>query len=100
MFNGEPSTGKAEFVNKIAQHPRVYGTHHIGASTKQSESAIGDEATRIIKKFATEGVVDNANFVNKENDMSNEHKISIRHYDRVGVLAHVFGVLSKHGWNV
>ncbi len=34
VFNGEPATGKAEFVNKIAQHPRVYGTHHIGASTK------------------------------------------------------------------
>jgi D-3-phosphoglycerate dehydrogenase len=53
VFNGEPATGKAEFVNKIAQHPRVYGTHHIGASTKQSESAIGDEATRIIKKFVS-----------------------------------------------
>lgn len=33
VFNGEPA-GKGDFDNPIAKHPRVYGTHHIGASTK------------------------------------------------------------------
>ena len=69
VFNGEPAgTKEVPFTHPIAQHPRVYGSHHIGASTKQSEAAIGDEAVRIIKKYASEDAVDNANCVNKETD--------------------------------
>lgn len=38
VFNGEPAgTKEVPFTHPIAQHPRVYGSHHIGASTKQSE---------------------------------------------------------------
>jgi D-3-phosphoglycerate dehydrogenase / 2-oxoglutarate reductase len=90
VFKGEPAGKDGVFDHPIAKHPRVYGTHHIGASTKQAESAIGEEAVRIIKKFAKTGAVDNENCVNKEADGSALHKMSIRHYDRVGVLAHVF----------
>ena len=46
-YNNEP-TKSGDFPVPLAQHPRVYGTHHIGASTKQSEQAIGEEAVRII----------------------------------------------------
>jgi D-3-phosphoglycerate dehydrogenase len=46
------------------------------------------------------GGVDNENCVNKEREDSQLHKISIRHFDRVGVLAHVFKVLAEHQWNV
>ncbi len=28
------------------------------------------------------------------------HKMSIRHYDKVGILAHTFNVFAKHQWNV
>ncbi len=35
VFNGEPAgTKEVPFTHPIAQHPRVYGSHHIGASTK------------------------------------------------------------------
>jgi D-3-phosphoglycerate dehydrogenase len=35
VFNGEPAgTKEVAFKHSIAQHPRVYGSHHIGASTK------------------------------------------------------------------
>ena len=101
VFNGEPAgTKEVPFTHPIAQHPRVYGTHHIGASTKQSEAAIGDEAVRIIKKYASCGVIDNENCVNKEKDGAALHKMMIRHYDRVGVLAHTFAVFAKYEWNV
>lgn len=43
VFNNEPSTGKAEFEHKFANLPNVYATHHIGASTTQSENEIGQE---------------------------------------------------------
>ena len=101
VFNGEPAgTKEVAFTHPLAQHPRVYGSHHIGASTKQSEAAIGDEAVRIIKKFASQGAVDNENCVNKEQDGSKLSKMTIRHFDRVGVLAHVFAVFARFQWNV
>lgn len=34
VYNGEPSAKECAFDNPIAKHPRVYGVHHIGASTK------------------------------------------------------------------
>ena len=99
VFNGEPAgTKEVAFINSLAQHPRVYGTHHIGASTKQSETAIGEEAVRVILKYADKGIIDNC--VNKEVDDSQLHRMSIRHYDRVGVLAHVFLVFQQFNWNV
>lgn len=64
LFVGEPSAKACDFTHALAQHPRVYGTHHCGASTQQAESAIGQEAVRIIKKFANEGALDKANWVN------------------------------------
>lgn len=55
---------------------------------------------RIIKKFGASGSVDNENCVNKELDLTKLNKMSIRHYDKVGVLAHVFNVFAQHQWNV
>ncbi len=34
VYNNEPTTSKCTFDNPLAKHPRVYGSHHIGASTK------------------------------------------------------------------
>lgn len=90
VFKGEPSGKEGAFDHPIAKHPRVVATHHIGASTKQAEQAIGDEAVRIIKKFNATGEVDVENCVNKEANKGGLHKMSIRHLDKVGVLAHVF----------
>lgn len=42
VYNGEPTVKAcSDFNHAIASHPRVYGTHHCGASTQQAESAIG-----------------------------------------------------------
>ena len=102
VFVGEPAgTKEAAFTHALAQHPRVYASHHIGASTKQAEAAIGDEAVRVIKKFAATGSVDNENCVNKVMDGGvTLHKMAIRHYDKVGVLAHTFAVFARFQWNV
>jgi D-3-phosphoglycerate dehydrogenase len=40
-------------------HPRVYGSHYIGASTKQAENEIGEESVRITQVFAVSGSVEN-----------------------------------------
>jgi D-3-phosphoglycerate dehydrogenase / 2-oxoglutarate reductase len=52
VFNGEPPQGTGTFVSPLAQHPSVYGTHHIGASTEQAQQAVADEVVRIIGAFA------------------------------------------------
>jgi D-3-phosphoglycerate dehydrogenase len=70
VYLGEPAVKEGPFDHAIAKHPRVYGTHHIGASTKQSENAIGDEAVRVIKQFAQTGAIDHENCVNKETDLT------------------------------
>jgi len=38
--------------------------------------------------------------VNKACEEKTLYKLSVRHFDKVGVLAHVFGVFSLNGWNV
>ena len=100
VYQGEPSTGSADdFQHKLAQHPRVYGTHHIGASTKQAEAAIGEESVRIIKKFAATGAVDDGNCVNKSRPPKAEesHSLAIVHESKAGVLAHILATVDKHG---
>ena len=41
VFNGEPSAKEIDWSCALSKHPRVYGTHHCGASTQQAENAIG-----------------------------------------------------------
>lgn len=33
VFNGEPTVKEVEWTSSLSTHPRVYGTHHCGAST-------------------------------------------------------------------
>jgi D-3-phosphoglycerate dehydrogenase len=55
----EPSFKKGEFKSELAMHSKCYATHHIGASTKQAEEAIGIEAVRMVKKYSETKVMDN-----------------------------------------
>lgn len=65
VFNGEPIAKETMWSSPLSQHPRVYGTHHIAASTQQADIAIGTEALRVIKKFASSGELDLPNTVNR-----------------------------------
>lgn len=100
VFNGEPTTKEQEWSSEVSKHPRVYGTHHCGASTQQAESAIGNEALRVIVKFATTGEVDLANTVNRAKEDKNLHKVSVRHLDKVGVLLHVMTVFKEYNLSI
>ncbi len=57
VFNPEPAEGTADFADPILDLPNLYGTHHIGASTEQAQSAIAEEAIRIIETFIKTGAV-------------------------------------------
>jgi D-3-phosphoglycerate dehydrogenase len=98
VFQNEPSVPAGEFGNGIVQTPGVYGTHHVGASTDQAQVAIAHEVIRIVQAFQATGEVPNV--VNRLARSSATHVLSIRHRNRPGVLAHVFGVLADAEINV
>jgi D-3-phosphoglycerate dehydrogenase len=98
VFQDEPAGGTGQFANPIVQAPGVYGTHHVGASTDQAQVAIAHEVIRIVQAFRDTGEVPNV--VNRLARSSASHVLSIRHRNRPGVLAHVFGVLAGAEINV
>jgi D-3-phosphoglycerate dehydrogenase / 2-oxoglutarate reductase len=101
VFSGEPAGGAGtlgESAVVFFKEPGVYGTHHIGASTEQAQEAIAEESVRITKEYKATGRVPNC--VNIAQRTPATHLLVVRHRDRVGVLAHVFGKLKDAGINV
>ena len=98
VYQNEPAGSTGEFSNRIVQSPGVYGTHHVGASTEQAQVAIAHEVLRIVQSFRATGEVPNV--VNRLAKSSATHVLTVRHLNRPGVLAHVFGVLADAAINV
>ena len=98
VYKDEPSGGTATFSDPVVQHPTVYGTHHIGASTEQAQEAIAAETVRIVRSYIDTGRVPNV--VNLATHTPATHMIVVRHRDRPGVLAHVFDRLRAGNLNV
>jgi D-3-phosphoglycerate dehydrogenase len=98
VFENEPSSPQAEFVNTLCANPAVFGTHHIGASTNQAQEAIAEETVRIIRTYKDTGKVPNV--VNLAKQTPATHMLVVRHRDKPGVLAHVFEYLRVAHLNV
>lgn len=98
VFEGEPAGGTGTYDGPLRAHPRVYCTHHIGASTDQAQEAIALETVRIVREFKNTGIAPNV--VNVQRAANASHLLVVRHLDRVGVLAHVLSVLKDEGINV
>ncbi len=97
VFPDEPDSGEATYDSALAKHPRVYGTHHIGASTEQAQEAIARQVIKVIDNYC-DGSVKNA--VNLAEPMAHTTVVGIRHVDQVGVLSRVFAVLRGADINV
>jgi D-3-phosphoglycerate dehydrogenase len=98
VFPGEPEKGQADFDSPLGKLPNVYGTHHIGASTAQAQDAIARETVRIVESFLRTGKVPNC--VNVARKTPARARLVVRHYDKVGVLANVLGLVREAGINV
>jgi D-3-phosphoglycerate dehydrogenase len=97
VYPDEPASGTSEWSSKLAQHPNVVGTHHIGASTDQAQRAVADGVVEIVEAFVRGEVL---NCVNLAPRRLGTHSLHIRHFDRVGVLAGVFDILRRRELNV
>ena len=97
VFADEPTSGTAAWNSPLAQHPNVVATHHIGASTRQAQSAIAAGVVEIVDAFSAGEA---RNCVNLAPGRLGSVTLTIRHLDRVGVLARVLDLLSAAGLNV
>ncbi len=97
VFADEPSSGTGEFVSAVAAHPNVVGTHHIGASTEQAQTAVARGVVDLVRVFGTGEVRD---CVNLDEGTAPATTLRVRHLNRVGVLAAVLRELRSAGHNV
>jgi D-3-phosphoglycerate dehydrogenase / 2-oxoglutarate reductase len=97
VYESEPGSGQAEWDSPLAKHPGVVATHHIGASTSQAQRAIAQGVTEIVDAFVTGEA---RHCVNLDPDRLGSIALTVRHLDRVGVLAQVLDQLSKAHLNV
>lgn len=61
VFADEPGQSTGTIDSRLARHPNVYGTHHIGASTEQAQDAIAAEVVNMIVQFETGSVLHSVN---------------------------------------
>ena len=94
----EPGSKQGALDSPLADHPNLYVTHHIGASTQQAQDATAMEAARVVTTYDEMGHVPNC--VNLATQTPATHQITVRHVDKVGVLAAVLDVVRQAGWNV
>ncbi len=97
VFANEPAGGKAAFA-QIALAEKMVCTPHIGASTEQAETAIAEEAVRVVGVFMSGSTPPNV--VNLRKGRGAGPTLVVRHYNRVGVLASVFDKLREEGINI
>ena len=97
VFADEPGSGRASWDSLLARHDGVVATHHIGASTEQAQRAIAAGVTEIVDAFMAGEA---RNCVNLDPSRLGAATLTIRHLDRVGVLAKILDRLSSAGLNV
>jgi D-3-phosphoglycerate dehydrogenase / 2-oxoglutarate reductase len=98
VFSGEPEDATSPFTNTLVSLPNVYGTHHIGASTEQAQTAIANEVVAIIQQYKDRGTV--KNWVNRTQVTAAKYQLVIRHFDKPGVLANVLADLKTAEINI
>lgn len=98
VFADEPSGGEAVFAQTDTARALSACTPHVGASTEQAAEAIAAETVRVVKSFKETGIPVNA--VNLCARSPAAYALVVRHYNRVGVLAGVLGLLRGEGINV
>lgn len=98
VFEEEPEVKEGRFDSRLKDHPNLYGTHHIGASTEQAQQAVAEETVRIISEYLQTGKVPNC--VNLIDKPPARAMLTIHHKNRVGILASVLDVIRDAGINV
>lgn len=97
VWPDEPSQSSGDWISTLAKHSNVVGTHHIGASTAQAQNAVATGTVAVVEAYLAGRVV---NCVNLSTEPVGSFVLTVRHFDKVGVLARVFEALRRSGLNV
>ena len=97
VFADEPGRGTGDFDSALARHPHVVATHHVGASTAQAQAAVTDGTIETVLAYRSGTPV---NVVNLDPAPVRAATVTVRHHDRVGVLASVLAILRKEKLNI
>ncbi|MDA3955309.1 NAD(P)-dependent oxidoreductase [Oceanispirochaeta sp.] len=97
VYENEPGATDKGF-NDSELAALITGTHHIGASTDQASEAIASEVVRIVQAYRDSGKP--LHQVNSQDKSLAHYNLVVRHYNRVGVLAAVLGVLRIASINI
>lgn len=97
VWPNEPSAASGEWTSPLSTHPSVVGSHHIGASTAQAQNAVAEGTVAVIREYLGGHIT---NCVNLVVEPIGAVILTVRHLDRVGVLAKVFETLRGAGLNV
>lgn len=98
VFDNEPSSNDSKHNSDLKNNPNIYVTHHIGASTNQATESVGQAVLDIILHWKEKGLV--LNCVNIAKQSSASHCLSVRHADKVGVLASILEHVKGAGLNI
>ena len=98
VFDNEPASSDKSVASSLCSNPNVYVTHHIGASTDQATTSVAEAVIEIIDTWTNSGEV--LNCVNIKQTQTASCCLSIRHADKVGVLAGILDRLKSEGHNI
>ena len=98
VFEDEPAGSDASFEDVALAAAVTACTPHVGASTDQAAEAVAAEVVRIVRTYRATGRPPNT--VNLAAHTAARFGLSVRHFNRVGVLARVLDALKGEGINV
>lgn len=88
---------RRDFLN----HPKVFTTPHLGASTAEAEENCAVMAVRQIQDFLVNGNIENSvNFPAVKLERSFDYRLTITNWNHPGVLREILAVCSNTGLNI
>jgi len=93
VVSDEPEFKQGEFTSRFQNLENAYITHHIGASTKQAQLAVANDAVDIVRGYVKEGHV--RNWLNHCKQTDAPWQLVVRHFDKPGVIANVMSELKE-----
>ncbi|MFO7936698.1 MAG: NAD(P)-dependent oxidoreductase [Kiritimatiellia bacterium] len=93
VIGDEPEFKQGEFTSRFQSLNNAYITHHVGASTKQAQLAVANDAVDIVRGYAKEGHV--RNWLNHCKQTDAPWQLVVRHFDKPGVIANVMSELKE-----
>ena len=99
---GQLSKYFIDFPRRVfLNHPKVFTTPHLGASTAEAEENCAVMAVRQIQDFLVNGNIENSvNFPAVKLERSFDYRFTITNWNRPGVLREILAVCSNIGLNI